>query len=425
MAIEQAIADAKVAKEGVVGSEGYKEHLALLAKPAAVAGGFAAVAAGRKSTEAPKSDAPVSAESTTSPETGVATKIKSRSASRGNKRNSFFGTFLNKKEDHDAKKEEAEEAPLGESTIEAAPAPLDAEAVATRAVTEPVQDNVVPDTAVAPIEEQVAASGSAKRPQPPSKRSSIFGSFFEKVRSPAQEKKESDVAPVVPLKDTVVSAEPPVIPEPSTGTDPTIEAPAENTAVETIAPTTEEAASKPEVATPKREKESFFGMLSSKVRAKSPAAERSAAKSDEAPAVPPKTDEVVASAAEEPVTVSDAPAAVEAPAVVEAPAEVSTATPEPASTPKESRRKSYFGAPQAFIRKASQAVRGNKEAKKENVTPAAEEKSASTETPAVTEATPAGETVATPAETKTEQLEPVGDVVPEAVHSAPVVSAAA
>lgn len=168
-------------------------------------------------------------------------------------------------------------------------------------------------------------------------------------------------------------------------------------------------------------------MISSKVRAKSPAnPERSAVKTEEAPAVPPKAEEtVVAPAIEEPVVA--APAATESPA--EAPAtEASDKVADKATTPKESRRKSYFGSGQNIFRKASQAVRGNKEPKKENVAPAAEEKAVASEAPVVSEETPAVQTTEPTAETKAEEPQAIGDVVPEAVtegKSAPVVSAAA
>jgi len=170
-----------------------------------------------------------------------------------------------------------------------------------------------------------------------------------------------------------------------------------------------------------------------KVRAKSPAnPERSAHKTEEAPAVPPKAEEapVAAPAVDEPTIT--APATEAAPveeAVVEPTAKI--------TTPKESRRKSYFGAPgnkiSSIFRRPSQAVRSNKDTKKENITPAAEEGAATTtEMPVVSEPVK----TETPAVAETKPQEPqqsqaIGDVGPESISvgqehkSSPVVSAAA
>lgn len=206
-----------------------------------------------------------------------------------------------------------------------------------------------------------------------SKRSSIFGTFFEKVRSPAHEKKESEVAPTVPPKDTVVSAEPPFIPEPSTET--TIEGSASPVAAEsatTTAPVTEEAVVKSEPVSPRKEKESFFGGIVNRVRAKSPAnVDRSVPKTEDATVVPTKTEEAALGDETTPATIetSDEPIA-------------ETAKP---TTPKENRRKSYFGGGNkisSMFRKPSQAIRGNKDSKKDNVAPATEETLPAAETSA-------------------------------------------
>lgn len=467
-AIEQAISEAKATKEGVVSSEGYKESLAHLGKPAMVAGGAApAVASARKSVDAPKIEEPArtGSSSSSSDEEAAATKKKnqSRSVSRG-KRSSIFGNFLNKKEEHDTKKEikkeekeeakeikkeEKEESKVHEPTTDAAPvvAPLDAEAVgtsslynhsmqpiltfvATRAVDAPIEEAAVaPATTTETAPAVEATKEEAARPKP-NKRSSIFGSFFEKVRSPTHEKKESELAPIVPPKDTIVSAEPPVIPAPATTTETTIESPAPAINEPVAAPATEEAAvPKTDAVSPRKEKEGgFFGGMMNKVRAKSPAnVDRSAHKTETAPPVPSKTEEVTPAAAVEEPTVA-APVSTET-----APIEESTVdgASRPALTPKESRRKSYFGGSSnkisSLFRKPSQAVRNN-EAKKENVVPAVEDKTAPVEAPAATE-----EAVATeaPVEAKAEEAQPISETVPEtnAVgqehKDTPVVSAAA
>ncbi|GAB7348455.1 hypothetical protein MBLNU459_g6872t1 [Dothideomycetes sp. NU459] len=470
VALEKAIPEAKAAKEGILGSEGYKQSVAHLGKPAALAGGVAAgsaVASHRKSTEVAKAEEPARAVSSDSDEDAAAKKSKSRSASR-NKRNSIFGKFLEKKDEHETKKEikkeekaeakeekkeEKEEAKAekaaekeGEPAV-AATAPLDAEAVAARVHDAPVE-TAEPTTATATDAAAVPAVEKAEKPKP-SKRNSIFGSFFEKVRSPTTEKKESEVGPVVPPKDTVVSDEAPQIPEPATETtaldgaaveEPVVEAPATTvpeteTKTETAAPVAAPAAAS--TLTPRKEKESFFGGIVNKVRAKSPANLNRSAKTEEAPVVPPKSEERVAAAApEEPVTAAAPIAAAEEPVAAETAAAPVTEEPVTDATNKgtfkESRRKSFLG----LFRKPSQAVHGSKEAKKEeNVTPAAAEKtdeSAVTE-PAATEETAAAATEAPAAaiETKAEEPSSIGDVVPEAVtvgqaHSSnPTVSATA
>ena len=46
----------------------------------------------------------------------------------------------------------------------------------------------------------------AEKPKP-TKRASIFGSFFEKVKSPVTEKKEADLVPAAPAKEAAVVPE--------------------------------------------------------------------------------------------------------------------------------------------------------------------------------------------------------------------------
>ncbi|KAG9972976.1 hypothetical protein KCU78_g23244, partial [Aureobasidium melanogenum] len=204
---------------------------------------------------------------------------------------------------------------------------------------------VVNSVSSKPVEEK---KKTEERPKT-NKRSSLFGAFFDKVRSPTSEKKESEVAPVVPPKETVVSAEPPVLPEPTTensNLDPSaVETTAAPVAAESAAETPKEAeleAAKVEspLVTPNTErKQSFFDSLVKKARSKSPAP----GTSTDAPAVPPKDDEVAAApvvdasaattevAAEKPVAEPIVPAT-----------ETKIETPK-SGTPKESRRKSYFG----------------------------------------------------------------------------------
>ena len=235
-----------------------------------------------------------------------------------------------------------EEVPVADSAalVEAAAVAAEEKPVEVAAAEE---KPVVNSVSSKPVEEK---KKTEERPKT-NKRSSLFGAFFDKVRSPTSEKKESEVAPVVPAKETVVSAEPPVLPETTTENsnldpsavettpvvaEPVTEAPkdAELEAAKVEAP----------VARPEAErKQSFFDSLVKKARSKSPAP----GTTTDAPAVPPKDDEVVAA------PVVEAPAAtsevvgeksVEEPIVPATETKIETPK---AATPKESRRKSYFG----------------------------------------------------------------------------------
>ena len=60
----------------------------------------------------------------------------------------------------------------------------------------------------------------------PSKRNSLFGSLFNKVSSPSQEKTEKDVVPIVPAKDTEASPVSAVAPQLADPVDTTASHPA-------------------------------------------------------------------------------------------------------------------------------------------------------------------------------------------------------
>lgn len=453
-----------------------------LGKPAALAGGAAAgsaVASNRKSTDVPKVEEPTRTISSDSEEDAAAKKRKSRSVSR-NKRTSIFGKLLEKKDEHEIKKdikkedkaeakeekkeekEEAKEEKVAAAATEgetaAVVAPLDAEAIGEitftpffcrtltnlSGIASRVHDAPVETAEPTIATEATSAPLVEKTDKPrPTKRNSLFGSFFEKVRSPATEKKESEVGPIVPPKDTIVSAEAPQIPGPTTETtiespataEPVVEAPA-TTVPETEAAKIETPAAS-STLTPRKEKESFFGGMMNKVRAKSPANLNRSAKT-EPPAVPPKTEEsVVASTTEEPVvaaTTAEEPAAVEPVAATTTEEPIVDAT----NRPKENRRRSFFGGlstkAEGLFRKPSQAQHSKEVKKEENVTPSTLEKSeeqAATEPTATEEVAteaPATETAAR----ETEQPHSIGDVPAEAItvgqaHSSsnPTVSAAA
>ena len=245
--------------------------------------------------------------------------------------------------------EPAHEVPANVEEVPVADSAALVEAAAVAAEEKPVEvaaaeeKPVVNSVSSKPIEEK---KKTEERPKT-NKRSSLFGAFFDKVRSPTSEKKESEVAPVVPPKETVVSAEPPVLPEPTTENSNLDPSAVETTPVvaEPVTEAPKEAeleATKVEtpLARPEAErKQSFFDSLVKKARSKSPAP----GTTTDAPAVPPKDDEVVAA------PVVDAPAAttevvgeksVEEPIVPTTETKIETPK---AATPKESRRKSYFG----------------------------------------------------------------------------------
>lgn len=339
-----------------------------------------------------------------------------------------------------------EEVPVAESAalVESAAIAAEEKPVEVAAVEE---KPVVNSVSSKPIEEK---KKTEERPKT-NKRSSLFGAFFDKVRSPTSEKKESEVAPVVPAKETVVSAEPPVLPETTTENSNLDPSAVETTAVPVVAEPAVEAPKETELETAKVEtplvrpeaerKQSFFDSLVKKARSKSPAPGTTVT---DAPAVPPKDNEVAAA------PIVDAPATtteVVAEKPVEEPivpvTETRIETPK-GVTPKENRRKSYFGgfggakkektdveSPQedksmlgkvtGLFRTKSQAARP---VKKENVAPT-EPIPAIPATETVTEPTVADTSAV--AEPKVE--ESVVDATPlvesQHTHSNPTVSAAA
>ncbi|OBT86996.1 hypothetical protein VE02_04615 [Pseudogymnoascus sp. 03VT05] len=195
-ALKEKSVEAKESAEAITGSEGYKEQLASLSKPVAVA-----------KVEEKKEEKAVAAEEAKPEEVKEVAKeetkeekkarTKSRSASR--KRNSIFGGFNlgSKKEeavvaDKAVTEEEpvAEAAPVEAAVVEEAAAPVEAPA----AEAAPVEEAVVPET----------------RPAASKRHSSLFD-FKSRFGS---KKASSEVTPVVPAKDdeVVTSTEAPVIP---------------------------------------------------------------------------------------------------------------------------------------------------------------------------------------------------------------------
>ncbi|KAL1604584.1 hypothetical protein SLS59_003779 [Nothophoma quercina] len=457
VAIEKAIAEAKETKEGIESSEAYKEEKTKLGKPTALAGATAAAAAPKKSVDvarpadteagAAEPTGPARAGSSSSSSSSdaekknkkKANKSKSRSVSR--KRASIFGGLLGKKDkteepaaEAEVKKEESVAPQIGETSTAAPVITSDIPKAGDELKTEPAAVPVVAETATpAPVETETAApvvapaavekdekvaEKTAEKPKP-TKRASIFGSFFEKVKSPSHEKKEADLVPAAaPKEATKETAAVPEVQKPVEETlavapaAETTEAPLAEAKLE--APKTEAAAAKP--VTPVKEKEHFsFGkFFGNKEKAKSPATETAPTlPATEAPKVEETTAPVVANGVEPVVPVAETSAA---------PVEEKK---EETAAPKKEKRGSIFGSIARSVSKAG----GKKEPKekKETVAPATVEESAEpadkVETPAVAEKE---ETPVVPAQQST-----IGDVTPESVNvgeapksSAPVATTA-
>lgn len=456
VAVEKAIAEAKEAKELIESSEAYKEEKTKLGKPTTLAAATTAPTVPKKSidatrpaeTEAPVADAAVPARTGSSSSSSSsdaekknkkkAAKSKSRSVSR--KRASIFGGLLGKKDKADehaaepeVKKEESFAPQIGETTTTAPVITSDIPKTGDELKAEPTPAPVVAETAApAPVETETETSAPVVAPAPiekdektaekpkPTKRASIFGSFFEKVKSPSHEKKEADLIPATASKDA--TKETTAVPE--------VQKPVEET--DAVAPTVETTeaplaeakldAPKTEVVkpvTPVKEKEHFsFGkFFGNKEKAKSPAVETTPtlAQAEQTPKVEEASAPVVTNGVESAVPVAETSAA----------EPVAEKKEETAAVPKKEKRSSIFGSLARTVSKAG----GKKEPKekKENVTPATVQESAEptdkVEVPAVAEKE---ETPVVPAQQTT-----IGDVTPEAVNvgeapksSAPVATTA-
>lgn len=361
-----------------------------------------------------------------------AAKSKSRSVSR--KRASIFGGLLGKKDkteepvaEPEVKKEESVAPQIGETSTTAPIITSDIPATGDELKTEATPAPVVAETAApAPVETETAAPVVAPAPvekedktvekPKPTKRGSIFGSFFEKVKSPSHEKKEADLVPAVEKKE-------------ETAATPELAKPVEETpAVAPVAETTTEAplteakldAPKTEAAkpvTPVKEKEHFsFGkFFGNKEKAKSPAVETPSTltKAEDAPKVEETPAPVIANGVEPAVPVAETSAA-----PVEEKKEETTA-------PKKEKRSSIFGSLARTVSKAG----GKKESKEKKEAPATVQESAEptdkVEAPIVAEEKKE-ETPVVPAQQST-----IGDVTPESVNvgeapksSAPVATTA-
>lgn len=226
-AIKAKSAEATESKESIIGSEGYKTSHSALSKPAAAAAKpkeaekeakEADKEAEKEVKEADKAEkkeeqAEAKIEKAEEKKETAENKVKDRkSRSQSRKRASIFAGLLNKKDEHEVKKEDkviqkeekkAEEAaPAAAEATEAQPSTSEAP-VETAAPAEAVVEETAPVAAPAPAPERPTAT----------KRTSVFGSFFGKKKSEADA-----AAPQVPPKDTasepITSETAPVLPEP-------------------------------------------------------------------------------------------------------------------------------------------------------------------------------------------------------------------
>jgi hypothetical protein len=258
VALEAKTAEAKAEKETIVASEGYKAELEKLTKPVVAEPAKKPVEAKE---EAKKEEAaPVEEAKETKETTEAKDKAKSRSQSR--KRASIFGSFLGKKEETEEKKEE--------KTEDAKPVEAAAEPVAETSAAAEATEAAAPAPAEEKKEETEAKKEEkkAESPAPKSKRTSLFGNFFQKVTSPSHEKSEKEAA--APAETSAVSS-----------TAPQLENPVEEAAVKPIEPETvttaaaateaeapkETAAQSPTAETPAgkdKRRTSFFGNFGKK-----------------------------------------------------------------------------------------------------------------------------------------------------------------
>jgi hypothetical protein len=446
VAVEKAIVDAKEAKEGIESSEGYKEQKEKIGKPTTLAAATASTP--KKSTDAtPKAaetEAPVgeeaavaaparagSSSSSSSDEEKKAKKAKSKSRSASRKRASIFGGLLGKKDKVEDKAEQKKEEHKVEGEASKTHPEVKDEApvvapVAETSTTAPVITQDIPkpseelktETTAAPVvpasvEESKTEESSAKvaeeKPKP-TKRGSIFGSFFEKVKSPTHEKKEADLVSAPATKDAEPVAETSKpLEEVQVAVPTTIEPVSEPTTLKTDE--VKGAETKPAVSTPSKEKEHFsFGKLfGSKDRAKSPAAtdKAPAPESTKVDAVAPKIEDTPAPAVSEPVE------PVVAAPVTETKAEPTTVQDKKDETTpaKKEKRGSIFGSLGRSLSKATKS----KDPK--------EKKEATAPTTVPETAEPKDDKVAAPLDDKKDDTpavaapaeKSIGDVVPEAV----------
>ncbi|KAI9881035.1 MAG: hypothetical protein M1830_008917 [Pleopsidium flavum] len=395
VAVETKAAEAKTTREGIIGSDGYKHHMEKLGKPAALVAAPAAASSSlstpKKSTDERVHDGVRNGDVVTSSNSSsdeATTKRKNKSRSQSRKRGSIFGTLLGKKEEHDDKKElkqeekaedkaltkelqkeekaeeraekeerkeekqiekeEKKEAKHGHNAgIETGP--IDAAAIAARVVNEPVipVDESIPARTGESVAPTTAGSGTTQpsvttreNAPKPSKRNSLFGSLFNKVSTPSQEKSERDVGPTVPVKDTETNPVSAVAPQLADPVDTSAPKPVTSTG-ETAPVTTGTSTTRQPLTSSSPPKGGIFAFMKQKE-----------AKHEDKKDI--KADEKLERSGEEPVAVTGTPTApgsgalpmtTAASGTLETPAQGTTST-ATATTPeavKDKRRTSFFG----------------------------------------------------------------------------------
>ncbi|KAL8859456.1 MAG: hypothetical protein Q9178_004134 [Gyalolechia marmorata] len=334
-ALETRHAEAKTERDGIVGSEGYKSSLDNFSKPGAFA---AATSTSRSLSRHKKTQETKPVESTSGPVTTGVTgdsasssdeaKAKSRSQSR--KRGSMFGALLGKKEQHDEKKEVKKEEKAEEKAINSEvkkeekvekeaekeerkeekllvkegkkahksdgvvePKPLDAAAVASRVMADPVipvegakteespaaaTTTAEPSATLAETPASAAATETPVTTAPretapkPNKRNSIFSGFFGKKETPATTSPTAtpaaiETAPAVPAKDTEPATMSPIAPQPevpAAESAPAVDTNAPVTTTETAPATTSTSSAVSPDTTKANRRSSFFSNLGTK-----------------------------------------------------------------------------------------------------------------------------------------------------------------
>lgn len=248
VAIESHITEAKAAHQDLIGSEGYKKSLSKFAGSATTDKTATPAKTDKVHDGTPESSA-VTATATPAEATATAPKAAEKSRSQSRKRQSIFGKVLGKKDEAEEKKEEKTE-------VKEAKKEEKAEEKETKKEEKAEAKEAKKEEKAVEKKEEKAAETAAPKP----KRASVFGSFFKRdSSSPTREKKEKEVAPVVPAKDAEVTpAVAPVAPQ----LDPvatTAEAPSE-----TVVAPVPATATTPEAASKEKRRQSFFTINSSK-----------------------------------------------------------------------------------------------------------------------------------------------------------------
>ncbi|KAG8205379.1 putative Conserved lysine-rich protein [Trichophyton interdigitale] len=295
-AIEAKSAEGKAAKEEIVGGEGYKSELEKFTKVPVVA---AVAGTAKKVTD----EANKAVDAVVEPKEEKKDDKKSRSQSR--KRASIFGNFLGKKEEQEEKKDEQKEEDKTEENKEAkkddaettpaavtdAPVVTEPAAVETAEASTPAAAEAAAD---APAEESKPEEKKTETPVK-SKRTSIFGNFFQKFPKEDQEKAKKEAVSETPAVSSTA---------PQLG-DPVDASTSEPIKPETVTATTDDAAEKAdkteEVTTPTSGNKFLSFMKKSDKTEKIEKAEKAATD-----AVEKKVDEAVTKADETATAAVDA-----------------------------------------------------------------------------------------------------------------------